>query len=211
MGKPNPVFKKNYENYLHQLEEVNPANWSSILAIEVDREKRLAKIPFFDDMYDVSPTGISDAQGSRPDYGISVILLKYLLMCPQVVPTDSNWVHSRDFKDTVQAQNTGMSDFASQKISKLFAGNLDLLKLAVSELGGKVLVSEFPYDLSAILYPLPRVPVIFLFNDQDEDFPAKTSILYESRAHHFLDAECRVMVDWYLLEKLKKIKRRYSA
>lgn len=211
MGKPNPVFKKSYEDYLCQLKKADSANWSSILAIEADEEKRLAKIPFFDELYEVSPAGIIDAQGGRPDYGICVVLLKYLLMCPQVVPIDSNWVHSREFKDTVQAQNGGMSDFATQKLSNLFAGELDLLTTAVGELGGKTLVSEFPYDLSVILHPLPRVPVILLFNDQDEDFPAKTSILYESRAHHFLDAECRVMVDWYLLTKLKKIKKRYSA
>jgi len=211
MGKPNPVFKKSYEDYLCQLKKADSANWSSILAIEADEEKRLAKIPFFDELYEVSPAGIIDAQGGHPDYGICVVLLKYLLMCPQVVPIDSNWVHSREFKDTVQAQNGGMSDFATQKLSNLFAGELDLLTTAVGELGGKTLVSEFPYDLSVILHPLPRVPVILLFNDQDEDFPAKTSILYENRAHHFLDAECRVMVDWYLLTKLKKIKKRYSA
>lgn len=43
----------------------------------------------------------------------------------------------------------------------------------------------------------------FLSNDTDEQFCAKTNLLYERRAGHFLDAECRVMVDGYLLEQLK--------
>lgn len=51
---------------------------------------------------------------------------------------------------------------------------------------------------------LPRIPILFLFNDADEQFPARASILYERRAAHFLDAECRVMVDWHLLEHLKR-------
>jgi len=54
---------------------------------------------------------------------------------------------------------------------------------------------------------LPRIPILFLFNDADERFPARASILYQRRAAHFLDAECRVMVDWYLLEHLKVAER----
>ena len=42
-------------------------------------------------------------------------------------------------------------------------------------------------------------------NDRDEQFAAETFILYEGRAHHFLDAECRVMIDWYLYDALKRI------
>ena len=43
-----------------------------------------------------------------------------------------------------------------------------------------------------------------MFNDEDEQFPARASILYERRAAHFLDAEFRTMVDWYLQEHLKR-------
>lgn len=35
-------------------------------------------------------------------------------------------------------------------------------------------------------------------------FPARASILYQRRAAHFWDAECRVMVDGYLVEHLKQ-------
>ncbi|MCG6881099.1 MAG: DUF3786 domain-containing protein [Deltaproteobacteria bacterium] len=48
------------------------------------------------------------------------------------------------------------------------------------------------------------VPILFLFNAADEQFPAQTSILYERRAASFLDAECRVMINWYLPEYLKR-------
>ena len=204
MKNPNPIFKKNYEKYLLQLRSVNPARWNAVLSIEVDEILKSARIPLLGRHYTVTPERIVDEQGNCPDYGICVILLKYLLLCPESIPTKSDWIHSRDFKDTVQAQNKGLSDFAAQKISARFSGNLDLLKKGLMDLGGQILDGEYPYDLSVYLPALPRVPLLVLFNDRDEQFAAETFILYESRAHHFLDAECRVMIDWYLYDALKR-------
>ena len=59
-------------------------------------------------------------------------------------------------------------------------------------------------DAGRIKAALPRIPILFLFNDAAEQFPARASILYERRAAHFLDAEFRTMVDWYLQEHLKR-------
>lgn len=205
MVNKNPVFEKNYVDYLQRLKSADPARWSPVLAIDVDESLESAKIPFLGRLYTVTPECILDEQGNSPDYGICVILLKYLLMCPEGVPAETTWVHSRDFKDTVQAQSKGLSDYAAQKISSRFSGRLSLLKRGLTELGGQVLDDQYPYDLSVSLPALPRVPLLVLFNDKDEHFAAETFILYESRAHHFLDAECRVMIDWYLYDDLRRI------
>ena len=205
MENKNPIFKKNYENYLQQLGGVDLSMCESILGIAVDQEKGIAEIPFFGIHYQVSPLGVEDEGDKRPDYGICVVLLKYLLMCPAWIPPESDWINYRDFKDTGQAQNTGLSSYASQEISKRYTGNGERLKSAVKTLGGRPPETEYPYDISAVLTALPRIPILFLFNDADEQFPAQTSILYERRAASFLDAECRVMIDWYLLDYLKKV------
>ena len=59
-------------------------------------------------------------------------------------------------------------------------------------------------DAGRMKAALSRIPILFLFNDAAEQFPARASILYERRAAHFLDAEFRTMVDWYLQEHLKR-------
>jgi len=205
MEKKNPIFKKNYEGYLRQLDGVDLSMCESILGIAVDKEKGIAKIPFFRTHYQVSPLGVVDERGKRPDYGICVVLLKYLLMCPTRIPPETDWISYRDFKDTGQAQNTGLSSYASQEISKRYTGNTLPLKAAVAALGGRPPGTEYPYDISAVLMALPRIPILFLYNDADEQFPAQASILYERRAASFLDAECRVMIDWYVLEYLKRV------
>ena len=125
-------------------------------------------------------------------------------MCPPQVPCEKDWINYRDFAGSGQTQNVGLADYATTTISKRYSGNLERLKAAVSELGGRPPETDYPYDLSAVITSLPRIPILFLFNDADKQFPARASILYERRAAHFLDAECRVMVDWYLLKHLKR-------
>lgn len=203
MEKLNPVFEKNYKGYLEALTGLDLSIRCSILDISVDEDRKTAEIPFFGSIYRVSREGLVNADGKRPDYGTCIILLKYLLMCPQWIPPATDWITYRDFKDAVQTQDAGLSDYATMTISKRYSGDLDRLKASVAALGGTPPETEYPYDLSAVIPALPRLPMLFLFNDADEQFPAKTSILYERRAEHFLDAECRVMVDWYLFEHLK--------
>ena len=204
MAESNPVFEKNYEDYLRQLDTTHMSRWESILDITVNKKTRTAQIPFFQTLYRVSPFGVVNDQGRRPDYGTCVILLKYLLMCPSQVSCDKDWITYRDFADSGQTQNIGLADYATTTISKRYAGGLERLKAAVNALGGRPLETDYPYDLSAVIPVLPRIPILFLFNDTDEEFAARASILYQRHAAHFLDAECRVMVDWYLLEYLKQ-------
>lgn len=207
MDKKNPIFEENYNRYLRQLDNVDLSLCASVLKISIDEERRTARVPFFKTMYRVSSSGVVDECGERPDYGVCVVILKHLLMCPQHVPTQADWVTYRDFKDAGQTRDTGLSAYASQAVSKRYAGKLGRLKSAVEALGGKPPETEYPYDISVVIRVLPRLPILFLFNDQDEQFAAKTSILYERRASSFLDAECRVMVDWYLLEHLKRVEK----
>jgi len=42
-----------------------------------------------------------------------------------------------------------------------------------------------------------------LFNDQDEDFPARCSLLFEKRAERYLDMECLAMMGWVLAAWLR--------
>lgn len=67
MTEPNPVFRKNYKDYLRQLDSTQMSRWESILDITVDKKRRTAQIPFFQTLYRVSPSGVIDDRGRRPD------------------------------------------------------------------------------------------------------------------------------------------------
>jgi hypothetical protein len=207
MGRPNPIFKENYGNYLRQLEGVDLSLCESVLGVHVEAAGKTTEIPFFNTRYRVSRFGVVDDRGRRPGYGTCVILLKYLLMCPNHVPPGTDWVSYRDFKDAGRTQDVSLIDYAMAAISNHYAGNRDLLSEVISASGGKRPDTEYPYDLSAVFTVLPRVPVLLLFNDAEPPFPARTLILFERRAEHFLDAECLVMVCLALHEHLKRAEK----
>jgi hypothetical protein len=207
MGKTNPIFKENYGGYLRELGEVDFSAAGSILDITVDENRRTARIPFFQTPYRVSRFGVVDLDGKRPDYGTCVVLLKYLLMCPRMIPSGDDWVNYRDLKNSGTTQNASLIDYAMRAISKRYAGNKSRLAAAVKALGGRRPETDYPYDLSAVFTVLPRIPILFLFNDADKQFPAQASILFERRAEYFLDAECLVMIGVYLSENLKQAEK----
>jgi hypothetical protein len=93
-------------------------------------------------------------------------------------------------------------------ITAHFAGKLKELKLSCSRMGGYPPVVQANYDLSVQFDALPRIPVILLFNDKDDDqenfWPATCSLLFERRAENFLDPECLAMMGRLLCTWLKK-------
>jgi hypothetical protein len=49
------------------------------------------------------------------------------------------------------------------------------------------------------------IPVVMLFNDADEEFPAKCSVLFPVRTEEaYLDAECIAMLGSLLFRRLKR-------
>ena len=46
MEVANPIFEKNYEDYLRQLDNTKLSMWESVLNITVDEKRKTARIPF---------------------------------------------------------------------------------------------------------------------------------------------------------------------
>jgi hypothetical protein len=78
-----------------------------------------------------------------------------------------------------------------------------LARIAELEIGGYASAEAFSYDLSRRFDALPKVPLLLLFNDKDDEFPAQCSILFEKRTEKFLDMECLAMVGMLFFEYLK--------
>jgi dienelactone hydrolase len=45
---------------------------------------------------------------------------------------------------------------------------------------------------------LPKIPILLLFNDADDEFPAQCLLLFERRAEKYLDMECLAILGWLL-------------
>lgn len=201
MTNKESVFKKTYENYLAQVDETDFNSVKQKLGVEVENNEMI--IPLFGKLYKVSAAGISDPGGKQPMFDICVILCKYILLCPQISPKEKDWVSFRDLKDSGPLTSYFAND-VERAIAAHFNGRLDDMKNACRTLKGYLPDIEVSYDLSIQFDALPKLPVVMLFNDADDEFPAKCSVLFETRAENYLDPECLSMVGRCLFTYLKK-------
>ena len=194
------VYEKTYKDYLARIANLDLPFIADKLGIQIDGQDVI--VSFFGKPYRMSANGIVGPSNRQPHLSVSVILCKYLLMCPLIEPLEGNWMSYKDFKDAsplIQAfYNT-----VTQPIAETFSGRLVKLEKAGRKIGGHPPGEEFSYDLSMRFAALPKVPLLLLFNEKDEEFPAQCSVLFEKRAEKFLDMECLAMVGILFFEYLK--------
>ena len=196
------VFEKTYTDYLARIAQLDFTRIAGRLGAELSGEELI--IPFFGNSYRVSKQGLSDPSGKRPDFSVCVVLFKYLLLCPDHDPIEVDWVTFKDFKDAAPFAGAFVN-YTEAPLADHFAGDLARLESASRMLNGHPPAADFPYDLSLQFTALPKVPLLMLFNDADEEFPARCAVLFERRAEKYLDMECLAMVGSLLFEWLKQI------
>jgi hypothetical protein len=195
------VYEQTYKDYLTRISELDFNFIADRLGIKVDGEDVI--IPFFSQPYRVSAKGIADLSNQKPHLSISVILCKYLLMCPLIEPLGGNWMAYKDFKDAAPLIHA-FSNTVTRPLAETFSSRVAELEKAGKKMGGYTANEEFPYDVSMQFDALPKVPLLLLFNDQDEEFPAQCGVLFEKRTEKFIDMECLAMMGMLFFEYLKK-------
>lgn len=196
------IFDKIYRTYLAGISSIDLEKAQKRLGI--DAAEGVIRIPFFGGVYRVSSEGITDPFGHRPRHLVSVILCQYLLLCPQEEPPDSEWVTYKDFKDAAPFVG-GFRANAENPIAALFAGRLPELETAARSFTGRPVDIGIASDIALKFDALPKIPLLMLFNDRDEDFPAQCTLLFERRAESYLDMECLAMIGWALADGLNQI------
>jgi hypothetical protein len=195
------VFEETYTNYRAQIGGLDFKKIADRLGAEMVGEELI--IPFFGKPIRVSTTGISEPSGGRPNFSVCVVLFKYLLLCPDHDPTGNDWASFKDFKDSAPFA-AAFFNYTEIPLAKYFSGRLKDLEAACRRIQGHPPATTFSYDLCMQFTALPKIPVLMLFNDADEEFPAQCAVLFERRAENYLDMECLAMVGMLLFECLKR-------
>lgn len=210
MVPPSGIFEKHYADYCVRISKIDLRSLAHILGTEYEEERMM--IPFFNRTYRVSSDGITDESGNRPDYIICVILAKYILLCPECRHHDTQWVSFKDFKRTSHFTNVNFFESdTEQAICKHFSGRRDELARAGSALGGTDYPMTMSYDLSMQFGVLPRMSLLLLFNDGDDEFPPQCKVLFQKHAEFYLDPESLAMTGALLAGNLKKACNRSSG
>jgi hypothetical protein len=195
------VFKENYRLYLSQLAGVDLAGRADMLGAEA--QDNALWVSFFGERYRVSAEAITGEAGDRAPYDACVVLARYVLMCPKRFPGEDAWTAYRDFKDSGPLA-VFFADSVEGALAAAFSGRPGSLRRACEALGGGLPAADLSYDLTLQIPALPRVPLLVLFNDADEEFPAQCSVLYEARAERYLDAESLAILGSQLVQRLKR-------
>jgi hypothetical protein len=195
------VFEQTYENYLTEIGRLDFKKIADRLGAEMVVEELI--IPFFGNPLRVSAAGISEPSGGRPNFSVCVVLFKYLLLCPDHDPVEKDWVSFRDFKDSAPFAGAFVN-YTEAPLARYYSRRLKDLETACRKINGHPPAADFSYDLCMQFHALPKIPVLLLFNDGDEEFAARSAVLFERRAESYLDMECLAMVGMLLFEHLKQ-------
>ncbi len=194
-----PVFEEIYRDYLAQLGQA----WDSLVPEElgVARDGDAILAPLYSRVYRVTPQGIAGPGGDKPSHARCVVLAKYLLARPRCVSPGGQWVSFRSFKDAAPFASS-FAQYAEGRIAQAFVGRRVELAEAVRTQGGLAADLGLSHDLCLTLAALPRAPLLLLFNDRDEMFPASCSLLFDESAPAYLDMECLAILGLVLAEEL---------
>lgn len=158
------------------------------------------EIPFLGRPFLVSPQGVMPLDGASNPVTIRIVLCYYVLHGGDA-PLGNRWVAYRDFKDSAFF----MQSFRAQveaRIAKHFTGRKEDLRRVCEALGGQDYEGPMKGDLCMRFAALPKVPLLLIFYDGDEDLPASATVLFDANAHRFLDMECLAVLGWILADAL---------
>lgn len=193
------VYETTYRYYLEKLKTRPFAGRSEILGI---REAGDAVwVPYFGRSWRLTADGLADEAGNRPDFADCVVVCRYLIMAPAFEPSQNQWVAFRDFPDAGPL-TVFWSDAVEAPLARTFARRVDTLVSICEDLGAIPPDMDIACDCCRRFTPLPKVPLLLIFNDADDDFPASASLLFEKRASTYLDAESQAILGQQLTKRL---------
>ncbi len=197
------VYNETYHHYLEQLKTKSFDGKEAVLGITLDGDA--VTVPYFGQSIRMTADGLEDEAGRRPDFADCVVVCRYLIMCPLYEPKQKEWVAYRDFPDAGPL-TVFWADTVEGPLARAFAGNVAVLEKAADTMGGGPPDVEIACDLCRCFRPLPKIPLLLVYNDADEDFPASASLLFEKRASTYLDAESQAILGHTLSDRLLKAK-----
>jgi hypothetical protein len=196
--KTSAIFEQNYDNYCDQLARVDFGKVKFILDIDHN------EVLFWGKKYIVSGDGIKDEHGKQASYSVAIVIAQYILRCPDELHLSKQWVSFKDFTSDAYAGTELFMSKPENNAKTLFTGRADALKKACEAYGGKPHDIDVPYDIAYRFDILPRISVLLLFNDADEDFPAQCKTLFLKHTEHYIDPESLVIALGYLIHHLYK-------
>jgi len=193
------VFEKTYGWYLKQLADCDYLGRAERLGAQV-RDEALV-FPFLNDPMSISRVGVIGPEGKAPGFSECIVLMNYILRCPETLPKRGDWVTYREVEGSGPLAVYFLEN-AVKPLQDRFAGNVAGLKAASGILGGWEEPWIEGYDVSAHFFLLPRIALGLRFNDADAEFPSSCTLLFTSDVSVWLDPESLAILAVLFVQKM---------
>lgn len=143
-------------------------------------------VPFFGERYTVSyPEGsVFREDGSPAGAREGIIILHYLTQADGA-PLSGSWVAYRNLPGARYHEPAFVAE-VERPLSLGLAGRLEALRAWAAVAGRPV---DLPGDVAVAWDVLPRVPLLLIFNEADEEFPASARVFFDASAPNYLPTE----------------------
>jgi hypothetical protein len=158
-----------------------------------------AKMPIFGQDCELSADWVY-LHGERLDVVGTILVARYLLQAGTEA-FHNEWIPYRDFKDGGQFASF-IRVHIEEKFARKFEGKAGILADRRALVGAKSADCTISADVSFIVRPLPKVPVLCLFDDSDGEFGATFRFLFDKSARSYLDLESLAVALQYISQKL---------
>ena len=160
------------------------------------------ELPYFTDSVIITEYGISKKDGSDLTRWEQVFIHNHMAQGGRKPPS-GKWKGLVEFPNTV-SKIKSMVEHVEVPLIERFTGKPDELLAAAKQLGGLDMTDEIKSaDLAILFRPLPRIPVMLMFWDEDkiDGFEAEVKLLFDETIIEHLDIESIM----FLSERLRQL------
>lgn len=120
--------------------------------------------------------------------GLTIPLLSYIVYSKGNDPS-GNWVPFRELNNG-PPMNALFEQRGEKRLQRLADNHTELFDDLVSMFSGTKEEQKFASDISVVLYPLPKLPVMICYWKPEEDLGSKLSIFFDATA------DCHLTIEW---------------
>jgi len=168
----------------------------------VKQNEHALLLPYFNEAVIITKDSISKEDGSDLTRWEQVFLFNHVAQGGSVEPTGI-WKGFVEFPNTV-SKIKSMVNHVEAPLIEHFKGRADVLLNAGKSIGGKDMAHEYEEaDVAVFFRPLPRIPLIILFWDQEKEeaFEARVKLMFDETIVEHLDLESII----FLSERLREL------
>lgn len=175
-----------YQDLLKQLSTIDLTEAS----VDIGGKMRESDLEFkcLGSIYRINSGGIRLARGGDPDVAVGIVICHYILQKGRGEPA-GEWVSYRDFRDSAFFMSFFQAN-VEERLARHFFGRVEDLRRAAARLDGSPHQDLQWGDACIRFQALPRIPLLLVFFDGDEEFPATCKLLFDRAASLWLDMEC---------------------